>query len=294
MKYYINHRALLEQLDSHIRQFKGVKSITCLAFASLVNEARTVQQLIEAGADVAVTDSEGFPALHYACASDVDSDAKVAYLMQTATGGSEQIVLGPEVYSTSLRLAARLNQADRVRALIDDHGASVNATDERGCTALHQAAEAESAEAVNVLLQHPDCRVNATDRWDDTALHVAAAFGHAKAVQVLVQHPDCRVNATNDFGHTALHAAASAGHVQAVTVIVQHPRCDVSITDKDSLTAADWARRREHDDIAALIDAKSKGNFTKQFSWSDRTVAVCDVICHFALCLSLSTVYRFQ
>ena len=73
--------------------------------------------------------------------SDVNADDKVAYLMQrdtssqTATSDSEQAVLEPEVYSKSLRLAARLNQASRVRALIDDHGASVNAADRQGSTA---------------------------------------------------------------------------------------------------------------------------------------------------------------
>ena len=200
VKDWINHRAMPEQLDNHIREFKDVKSITCLAFASLVSEARTVQQLIEAGADVAVTDSEGFSPLHYACASDADSDVKTAYLMQRessqrATGGSEQLILGPDFYSTSLRLAARHNLADRVRALIDDHGASVNATDEDG--------------------------------W------------------------------------TALHLAARAGHAEAVKVLVQHPSCDVSITDRRGRTAADWARRRRRDNIAALIEAKSNGNFTK-------------------------------
>ena len=64
VKHWINNRALPKKLENPIRQFKDVESITCLAFASLVNDARTVQQLIEAGADVAVTDSEGFSPLH--------------------------------------------------------------------------------------------------------------------------------------------------------------------------------------------------------------------------------------
>ena len=122
-----------------------------------------MRQLVEAGAGITVTDTrtgkEVYSALHYACASDVDADAKVAYLMQrdasseTPTGGSEQVVLGPEFYSTSLRLAANHNHAGRVRALIDDNGASVNSTGRWGRTALHAAAAASGgAESVNV---HP-------------------------------------------------------------------------------------------------------------------------------------------
>ena len=212
VKDWINRRALPEQLDNPIRLFKDIKSITCLAFASLVNEARTVQQLIEAGADVAVTDfrrgyrREVYSPLHYACASDIESDAKLRYLMQsgsssqTATDGSEQVELGPEFYSASLRLAASLNQADRARALIDDHGASVNKT----------------------------------DWWRR---------------------------------RTALHLAAATRHAEALKVLVQHPSCDFSITDDYGLTAARMARGRRHDDIAALIDAKSKGDFTKDYKY---------------------------
>ena len=234
VKVWINHRALPEQLDNLVRQIKDVNSITCLTFASLVNEARTVQQLIEAGADVAAKDSVGFSPLHYACVSDVDSNAKVTYLMQrdassqTDTGGTEQVVLKPEVYSTSLRLAARLNQADRMRALIHDHGASVNATDEQG--------------------------------------------------------------------RTALHVAAAAGSAETVKVLVQHPSCDFSITDRDGLTAAGRARLFGHDDIAEMIEAKSKGNFTKNcehFSSQFCSMSVTSFVSLFLFILR-KTISRFQ
>ena len=151
----INGRSLTKNIQNPVRQFTKINTITCLTFASLVSDDATVRQLVEAGADIAATDSWDHSALHYACASDVDSDAKVAYLMQRgassqiATDASEQVVLGPEFYSRSLRLAAWLNQASRVRALIDDHHASVNATDGRGRTALHAASRAGSAEATN-------------------------------------------------------------------------------------------------------------------------------------------------
>ena len=295
VKDWINNRALPGQLDNPIRHLQNVTGITSLAFASLVSDEATVRQLVEADTDIAITDSRDFldevySALHYACTSDVDSDAKVAYLMQRGVTSKTATVAFVQVYTISLHLAARLNQADRVRALIQYHGASVNATDQDGHMALHVAAEAGSAEAVRVLAQYPDCRVNATDRlggtalhlaakagqaeavkvlvqqpdcrinatawWDRTALHLAAGSGRAEAVKVLVQHPDCRVNATDCCGWTSLHDAARAGHTESVKVFVSHPSCDVSITDEDGRTAADLARSEGHDDIAALIEAK--------------------------------------
>ena len=149
---------------------------------------------------------------------------------QRATGGSEKVLLERVVYSRALCLAARFNHAGRVRALIDDHGAPLNATDKRGRTALQDAAEAGSAKTVKVLVQYPDCRVNTTDFW----------------------------------GRTALHLAAWTGRAEAVNVLVQQPSCDFSITDKDGNTAAERAGDCGHDDIAALIEAKYKGSFTKR------------------------------
>ena len=236
-KDWINYDVDPKQLDNPVREFKDVASITCLTFASLVNDVQTVRQLVESGADPTVTDSEGCSVLHYACASRVDAQAKVTYLLQrdaslvNAYNHSENAVLAPWTKSTPLHVAARHNQTDCIKILNKDGKASVNATDERGRTALHLAAAAGSAEAVNMLVQHPDCRVNATDV----------------------------------YGCTALHDAAEAGSAEAVKVLVQHPSCDFSITDEDDGfdgdTAAGWARRRGHDDIAALIEAKSKGNF---------------------------------
>ena len=156
-----------------------------------------MRQLVEAGADIAVTDSWGHSLVHYACASDIDADAKVTYLMQS--GASSQTTssgwASPEFYSTSLRLAAWLNQADRVRALIDEHGVSVNAA----------------------------------NWWGSTPLSLAALFGSAEAVDVLVSYQDC----------------------------------DFSMTDGDGETAADCARLGRHNDLAALIEAKSKGKLTE-------------------------------
>ena len=207
VKNWINRRALLpEQLENPIRQIKDVTGITCLAFACLVSYIATVRQLVEAGAVIAETNSrcefgEVYSALHYACASDIDSDAKLAYLiqrdasLQTVTGGLEQMVLGVDIYSTSLRLAAEHNQAGRLQALIDEHGASVNFADRER--------------------------------------------------------------------RTALHHAAAAGSTESVQVLVHYPSCDINITDDEGLTAANLARRHGQEDIAVLIDAKSKGTFLK-------------------------------
>ena len=198
VKVWINRHVLPKQLENPIKEFEDDENITCLSFASLVSDDTTVRQLIQAGADVTVADGRGKPALHHVCENEINSP--------------------------------RVNRADRVRALMHDYGASVNAT----------------------------------DRSDCTALRLAAGAGHTESVKVLLQHQDCCVNASDRRGSTALHRAAEAGHAEAVEVLVSHPRCDVSITDVFGDTAADLARGRRHDDIAALIEAKAKSKFAEK------------------------------
>ena len=202
-KDWINYDVDPKQLDNPVREFKDVTSITCLTFASLVNDVQTVRQLVESGADPTVTDSEGCSVLHYACASRVDAQAKVTYLLQrdaslvNAYNHSENAVLASREKTTPLHVAAQHNQTDCVRTVINDGKALVNPTD--------------------------------------------------------------------GIGRTALRIAARTRQVEVVNVLVQHPSCDFSIRDREGLTAAECDRRWGDSDIAALIDAKSKGSFTKHF-----------------------------
>ena len=282
-KVWINKNVDPKQLVNPVVDFEDVESITCLTFASLVNDFRTVRQLVEAGSDVRATDWTGSTPLHYACASRVEAQAKVEYMLQrdaslvNATNYSENAVLDSKDdetlpcrlllgvgetlprYSTPLHVATEHNQTECIKTLVNDGQSPVNATDGDGWTTLRLASVFGNAEAAEVLVQRPDCRVNATDRWGRSGLHLAAENGHTEAVKVLAEHPNCRVNATDSDGSTALHTAAWAGHAEAVKVLVSHPRCDVSIIDMWGDTAAVEARREGHDDIAALIEAKSKG-----------------------------------
>ena len=152
-KVWINNNVDPKPLDKPVVDFEDVKSITCLTFASLINDVRTVRQLVESGSDVRATDWSGCTPLHYACASDVEAQAKVEYMLQrdaslvNATNHSRNEVLGYEHdyendetlprYSTPLHLAARYNRTDCVKTLVNVSKAPVNATDGKGHIALH-------------------------------------------------------------------------------------------------------------------------------------------------------------
>ena len=225
---WINYPVLRELLKNPLRQFQNVKSITCLAFASLVSDDATVRQLVEAGADIKVRDSGGYSPLHYACVSGIDSEAKVAYLMQR-----------------------------------EHHGALVNAADNDGRIPLHDAAEAGHVETVKLLLGHPECRVNAAAKDGRIPLHDAAKAGNVETVKLLLSHPECRVNAIGYWGSTPLRDAAEAGNVETVKLLLSHPEYQLNLFDDLSQTL-DWARQSGLYDIAALVEDKSKGNLRQR------------------------------
>ena len=241
-KVWINNNVDPKQLVDPVVDFKDVERITCLTFASLVNDFQTVRQLVESGSDVRATDWTGCTPLHYACASRVEAQAKVEYMLQ--------------------RDVSLVNATNYLPNAALDSGRYWPQSLLRYSTPLHVAADHGKSDCVKILVNVGKAPVNATDSYGWTALYLAAAAGHAEAVKVLVQHPDCRVDATDELGCTALHFAARAGRAEAVKVLVSHPSCNFSITNEDGRTAADWARDEEHDDIAALIEDKAKGKFT--------------------------------
>ena len=209
VKDWINSQVFPGQLPNSTTRFRHSKSMTCLTFASLVNDVANVRQLVEAGADIGITDLDGFSALHYACASDVDSDAKVAYLMQrdassqAATDDSEQVVHAPEFYSKALQLAASFNQAGRVRALIDDHGASLSTTNQDGHTPFQLAANASSDEAVRVLLSYPNCDFGIKEKSGagEAALLGGFSFYHHTSVLIRQKYGGTPVFLQNIYDH---------------------------------------------------------------------------------------------
>ena len=70
VKVWIDNRVDHTKIENAIFSFSdNIKDVTCLGFASRFCNTRTVQQLVEAGADVTVTDSSGRTPLQWACLS---------------------------------------------------------------------------------------------------------------------------------------------------------------------------------------------------------------------------------
>ena len=207
-----------------------------LVDAAQRRDARAVETLLTAGADVGARAPDGTTALHWAVHHDdldlvrlllgagADSDAANRYgatpLLLACTNGSPLAVeallragAAPDVFAageTALMTAARTGSVDVVRRLLE-HGANPHLKEAlRGQTALMSAAGARNAAVVRALMAH-GADVHVRSRGGFSALTLAVRAGAADAVRVLLA-AGADVNDRLRDGTSALMLAIVNGH----------------------------------------------------------------------------------
>lgn len=92
----------------------------------------------------------------------------------------------------------------------------------------------------------------------DTPLQRAAIMGHTEVVKFLLDH-GAEVDFKNNFydfqrGKTALMFAAESGSNTATVQLLLERGADINLRSKDGYTAADYALKNNHREIASLIE----------------------------------------
>ena len=141
-----------------------------------------------------------------------------AFFLLLATATRIQKVNGASPDEKQLRDAARRNNVDLVKRLLDS-GVDAKATDDSlGYSALMTAAAYGNYKSVELLLPKSD--VQATDNFGWSALMAAARWGKSKSVELLLPFSD--VEATDRRGRNALDLAMKNGHNQIVRLLQQY------------------------------------------------------------------------
>ena len=157
---------------------------------------------------------------------------------------------GPMPGTPALIEAARANDADRVRALIDA-GADVNARQGDGATALHWAVHRNNLAAAHLLLD-AGADANAANGLDATPLWLAAENGSAPMTTLLLD-AGAEPGVPLALGETPLMIAARSGAAETVALLLDagaHP--NAAERDRDQ-TALMWAAAQGHADVAQLL-----------------------------------------
>ena len=159
---------------------------------------------------------------------------------------------------TAVTAAAYAGASDVVRVLVDA-GADVDLQDDSRANALLSVGETGDVEVLReVLRADPD--LTRTNRFGGTALIPAADRGHVEAVRRLLE-TEIDVDHVNDLGWTALLEAVLLGdggpaHQEIVRLLLD-ANARVDLADRDGITPLEHARRAGHDEIAALLAARS-------------------------------------
>ena len=212
-----------------------------------------VTLLLDQNLNVNSVTIDGKTALHIAV--DKGEDAIIQKLLAKKADPSLKDVLG----NTSLHIAVQLKQETKpwlvntrpsymspslapyhvcsehtVRAIID-HGANVNAVNNRGQTALWCACVDGHESIVNILLD-AGADPSITDKYGDSCLH-AAIHGLCSTIviQEIYDH-GAYVNAVNNDGATPLLLACSAAQVESIELLLTLG-ADPNIADTDGDTS---------------------------------------------------------
>src|SRR5882724_8098182 len=150
-----------------------------LALVNACREGNTVRlkALVEAGAEVNVTNHEGWTPLMIAA---LKGHLEIARIL-VAKGAALEAANGSGW--TALRFACSVSDLDIIKLLIEN-GADVDSLDDKGWSILMQAADEGNAASIKILLENG---VNKEIRnlAHESALSIALRRGHADIVQLL-------------------------------------------------------------------------------------------------------------
>ncbi|XP_072765725.1 transient receptor potential cation channel subfamily A member 1 homolog [Anoplolepis gracilipes] len=265
----------------------GALQVTALHVAAWQGRIDLLDRLYEKGARVNDVDKIGRCALYYAAHHDnVDVtewllrrggyvNAKVGIYSCTKgvpyTSLTKSCFVGRKLPlpvcwgRTPLHQAVKNNRADVVRVLVE-HGADVNAKDERLITPLLLAGSAVNrddlkemtkfVEIVKILaaakvfvnIIHPDTGT--------TALHHAAMLGSAEATKILLSNGAWPMYKCKSSGSTPLHIVASTGSTETLMVLLEAmlPH-NIDTRDQINRTALHRASYRGHRQcVRALLE----------------------------------------
>ena len=202
------------------RASKGILATTASFSTPVIRFAEDKPLELLDGAQLAAFIGAHAPAPSAAPAAAPQSDLDSELLGAAAEGDVSSVVLlldhGADLEAmddkgrTPLHEAVEFNTDPAVAAVLLDHGANIEARADEGITPLHRAAENNVEPAVAALLLDQGADIAARDNYGATPLHRAAENNVEPAVAALLLDRGADIDAVSRLRHTPLHWANSA------------------------------------------------------------------------------------
>jgi ankyrin repeat protein len=156
--------------------------------------------------------------------------------------------------------AAALGDCDRLHALIAADAMIARAVSADGWPPLHLSAAFATPQAVELLLEHgAHVHQISHNAMRNQALHACIGLGNSIESLRLLLEAGASVNATQAGGYAPLHQAAANGNAAVIALLLEHGADPTACCDQGK-TPADYARERNHLDLAAILEASHAGN----------------------------------
>lgn len=294
-KHDITRQLIARGADLNVR-YAAYYDATPLMLAVNNRDGEMVRLLLEAGAQVDLVDSNGDPALNWACfhgdlgivdqllrhranvqlvghgtALEVSMRRGHQPLVERLLDhlGQRRTLAGTEL---ALQRAVDAGDADAVRAALRS-GAVADGGDDTGRSLLARAARQGRSDVVAMLLA-AGAKADAADAIGFTPLFEAARDGHLAVVRELLDRgADAnRVALRNGLGMTPLHAAAGSGRSEIVALLVARG-ARVDARDIEQATALSWAINNDMPTALRLVALGADPDLAPQGGSSPRQLA---------------------
>ena len=210
---------------------------TSLAWAAKRGDTKAVEVLLEHGADVSISDAQGYVPIHYA--------RNVSCCKALLSGGASPI--SQNIWGRSpIHSACEWGSDDGVIHVLVTAGADVNAADSTGETALHSAIVQRSLKhAARLLALGADS--NLSNLSGDSSLRFAIMFNTHEILDRMLQYPCSFEEVRHIFGHRFIHSIARTADLRTLQILanVKSLHMDATVEDQSGKTAIEYLEERD-------------------------------------------------
>ncbi|HJL01994.1 MAG TPA: ankyrin repeat domain-containing protein [Polyangiaceae bacterium LLY-WYZ-15_(1-7)] len=221
---------------------------TPLVAAVVERRPALLEVLLAHGADPEIPNKLGSTPASYACYLSVS---------MSSTTTSWVIVDGVKKEVASDDGSGERAERLAIMKTLLEKGAKVDVEDGNGFTALMRAAQYGAADFAEALIA-AGAEVSHANANGFQAIHSASGGGHGAVVKLLLE-AGASAAAADTSGFTPLHDAAFAGDAELVKLLLEHGAAkDAKVTQgwneiETGMTPADVAKKKGHDEVAALL-----------------------------------------
>ncbi|CAH8500013.1 unnamed protein product [Dicrocoelium dendriticum] len=235
---------LKREIDTEVQD---CNSYTPLLLCASNGHIDAAEVLIEAGANIFAQEAEGKNFVHLCVEENRLQFLKLFLGRPTA----DSVVHVADIFDrTPLHTAAEKGCVDILQLLIE-HGAAIDAKDDRGRTTLHYAAEYGHLQIATCLLSICPQLLNSLDDASNTAAHYASKHGHSSLLHLLL-NSGAMAGSQNNRCHTPLHYAAAAGHLDCAELLLKH-NASVNPLEKSTVGPLHLSCRNGHVAMVELL-----------------------------------------